>query len=267
MRLEAEAVLGPAAVVEELADGVRPLLLVPFALGAAGVVALGGLGLLSPLAMGLLDLGAALCYLLALRSALPTDLPVNGRRWALDVEVALVPLSALAAGASALVEGAQGPWNILVPIWIFVVLALGPWLDAQERAGSGPDWGPTLLSGLLVTIPAPCFAIGTAAGAPAPVVATSVAVAAVVPAWRLVRLAGRSDRYAWTAAGWVAAVMGVAAALTVRIDTQGALLPAALLLAWYGLAGVSAQAGRRPRGSFAGFVVLAAALLAITAPA
>jgi hypothetical protein len=60
--------------------------------------------------------------------------------------------------------------------------------------------------------------------------------------------------------------MGVAAGFSALLRVPIPLLPVALLLGWYGLAGVVSQRSSRSISGFAVFVVLAGVMLAVAAP-
>ena len=82
----------------------------------------------------------------------------------------------------------------------------------------------------------------------------------------MIHLAGGSWSGSWPRAIGVAVVVGLAAVIIATLQVPGPLLPVALLIGWYGLTGVASNGGRRRSLSFSGFVVLAAAMLALAAP-
>jgi hypothetical protein len=248
----------------------RPLLLAIFALAAALVVAISGLGVLAPIWGYLLTLLAAATYVLGLRSFLPSRARAGARFWLSPrlLEVAAVPLTAITA-AVVLLTTSPGP--VLVGVlagWLFLVLGLGAWLDAAGSRGEGPPWGPTVLSLLLVSVPAPLLVSSLSPGVSPWLVALGVAGGTWGPGWRLVRMSGGGWRETATVALGVALLVAASALLALRARAAGAVLPAALLVGWYGLTGVAS----RPRSEAPvlpslGFVVLAALMLALTQPA
>lgn len=271
LRLQAEIGESPERPVPARVEGGgRPSLLGLLGVGVALVVATTGLGVLPLWAAGPLDLGAAACYLVGLRSALPSPVRHSRRDYWLSgemVESSAVPLTAVLGAALALQIDPGLPWLVLLPAWLALELGLTPWLDAESRAGAGPEWGPTALSILLVAVPAPLFVLALAPGVPSPLSALGMAAAAAAPTWRLVDLGESGADRTWARGLAVTLAVAVAGALSARVGASGAVLPAALLLGWYGLTGVCARPPGRPRLSAAGFVILAAALLAVTAPA
>ncbi|MHB8313401.1 MAG: hypothetical protein ACYDD0_08900 [Candidatus Dormibacteria bacterium] len=244
-----------------------PPRLVPFAMLAAAVVGLAGVGIMPLPAAAALDLGAVVCYLVALRSVLPRGPFQVGPTWLSGMEPAILPLAALAAGSLALASDPGLPWTVLTPLWLALALALFPWLYAGDDRVRLPAWGSTLLAALVITVPVAFFAVAMGAGTPAPMTALGVGLGALVPSLSLIQLEGHVLRDAWKAAVVVALLMAGAAVLVSRLQVPGPLLPVAMLMGWYGLTGVAAQQGTDRRRSFTIFVVLAAALLAVAAPA
>ena len=81
-------------------------------------------------------------------------------------------------------------------------------------------------------------------------------------------MSGRGSGEAALAALGVALLLGVSAVLALRASAAGAVLPAALLVGWYGLTGVASRTrSESPTLPSFGFVVLAALMLALTQPA
>ena len=248
----------------------RPLLLAIFALAAALVVAISGLGVLAPIWGYLLTLAAAATYALGLRSFLPSRARAGARFWLSPrlLEVAAVPLTAL-TGAVVVLTTSPGPALVgVIAGWLVLVLSLGAWLDAAGSRGEGPAWGPTALSLLLVSVPAPLLVSSLGPGVAPWLVALGVAGGTWAPGWRLVRMSGRGwDESALVALG-VALLVGASAVLALRASAAGAVLPGALLVGWYGLTGTASRT--RPESPVLpslGFVVLAALMLALTQPA
>ena len=251
-------------------EAMRPLLLAIFALAAALVVAISGLGVLAPIWGYLLTLAAAATYVVGLRSFLPSRARTGARFWLSPrlLEVAAVPLTAL-TGAVVLLTTSPGPLLVgVIAGWLFLVLGLGAWLDAASSRGEGPAWGPTVLSLLLVSVPAPLLVSSVGPGVAPWLVALGVAGGTWGPGWRLVRVSGRDWEDAALAALGVALLVGASAVLALRASATGAVLPAALLVGWYGLTGVASRSrSESPRLPSLGFVVLAALMLALTQPA
>ena len=270
MRLEAAAGLEP--IQSDSGSSARhlsPPRLTFFALAAAAAVGLTGTGAIPLLASAVLDAGALACYLLALKSSLPPEprslsprlLSVRG------LEHSGVALASLVGAALLLATSPGLPWSVVAPVWLAVMLALGPWLDSGVDLERLPAWCATALSCLLVTVPVAYLVVGLSPGIPPPVQAFVVGLGCLVPSWRMVRLSGRAGAAAWERAGAVSLLLASAAGLTSRLRVPGALLPVALLVAWYGLTGVASMRDRRQMTSFTTFVLLAAAILAIAAPA
>ena len=251
-------------------EAMRPLLLAIFALAAALVVAISGLGVLAPIWGYLLALAAAATYVLGLRSFLPSRARAGARFWLSPrlLEVAAVPLTAL-TGAVVLLTTSPGPVLVgLIAGWLVVVLGLGAWLDAAGSRGEGPTWGPTALSLVLVSIPAPLLVGSLGPGVAPWLVALGVAGGTWAPGWRLLRMAGRGWEEAALVALALALLVGASAVLALRARAAGAVLPAALLVGWYGLSGVASRTRSEPPAlPSLGFVVLAALMLALTQPA
>jgi hypothetical protein len=269
MRLEAVAGLEPVTSRPGPTRHLSPLMVTFFALAAAAAVGLTGTGVIPlPAAVGL-DMGALACYLLALKSSLPGE--AGGLGVGLlnlrGLEHSLVAVASL-VGAGLLLATSPGlPWSVVAPIWLAVMLGLGPWLEQGVDSERLPQRATTALSCLVVTVPVAYLVVGLSPGLPAPVQASLVGLGCLVPSWRMVLLSGRVGEVAWERAGAVALLLASAAVLTSRLRVPGALLPVALLVAWYGLTGVASLRDRRQMTSFATFVVLAAAILAIAAPA
>ena len=267
MRQQAEVGLVDSTLLAEASAQPWPSRLVPFALLAAAVVGLAGVGIMAVPAAAALDLGAIACYLLALRSVLPSGPVRVGRGWLSGMAPAILPLAALASASLALASDPGLPWSLLTPVWWALVLALFPWLDADDARVRIPAWGPTVLAALVITVPVAFFVVAMGAGTPAPLMALGVGVGALVPSLSLIRLEGHSLAKAWEGAVVVALLMAGAAVLVSRLQVPGPLLPVAMLMGWYGLTGVAARHGAGRGRSFTVFVVLAAAVLAIAAPA
>lgn len=245
----------------------RPSRATPFAVLAAAVVGVAGVGALPLAAAIALDLGAVACYLLALRSVLPRRPQLSAAPWLSGMEPAVLPLAAFASASLALASDPGLPWTVLTPLWLMVVLVLFPGLDTADPRARVPEWGSTVVAALVITVPVAFFVVALGSGAAAPVLALGVGLGALVPTWSLIRLEGRSRASAWWRAGVVVALVAAAAVLVSRLQVPGPLLPVAMLMGWYGLTGIAAQPDSRQRGSFTVFVVLAAAVLAVAAPA
>jgi|GEM_PF-3155757 len=269
MRLEAAAGLEPVPSRPGSALHLSPPRVTFFALAAAAGVGLTGTGIIPLPGSVCLDLGALAFYVLALKSSLPQEpgrlsLRLLNPRGLEHSWLALVSL----VGAALLLATSPGlPWSVVAPAWLAVMLGLGPWLDQGVDSERLPPWGATALSCLVVTVPVAFLVVGLTPGIPAPVQAFLVGMGCLVPSWRMVHLFGRTGPVAWERAGAVALLLASAAVLTSRLRVPGALLPVALLVAWYGLTGVAALRDRRQMSSYATFVLLAAAILAIAAPA
>jgi hypothetical protein len=268
LREEAEAGLGVAAVDKEANVHVSPPRIIPFALAAALICGLSGIGVLPPAAAALLDLGAAGCYLVALRSALPRwpELPWPRLRWLNGMAPAALPLAVFATACIALAEQPGLPGVVLLPLWVLLLLTVCPWLEVGEEQGSGLPWTPTALAVMIITVPLPLFALAMSPSVSAPVRALAVGGAVLIPTWRLVSLSRRSWWRAWRRSITVAVLLGAAAGASVLLRVPIPLLPVALLLGWYGLSGVVSQRDGRSIGGFAVFVVLAAVMLAVASP-
>ena len=269
LRLDAAEVLQDIPSHHEPGHHVRPPRVIPFAMAAAAVIGLTGTGILPVPATVGLDLGALFCYLLALRAVLP---PHSGHNrgwlsWADGMEPAVLALSAVLAGALLLASSPGMPWGVITPIWLLLMLTVCPWLEGGAEQQQLPAWGPTALACLIITVPAAFFVAAMTAGIPTPALAILVGLGSLAASWRMVRLTGRPAMVALERGAMVAVLMALAAVLTARLQVPGPLLPVALLVGWYGLTGVASLRDRRQLGAFATFVVLAAAILAIAAPA
>jgi hypothetical protein len=245
-----------------------PPRIVPFALVAAVICGLSGIGVLPLPAAIVLDAGAATCYLVALRSGLPRwpKLPWAWLNWFSGLGPALLPLAGFASACVALAEKPGLVGLVLLPVWVLLLLSLCPWLEEGEELGASFRSGATVLAVLAISVPLPLFSLAMSPSVAAPVRGVTVAASVVVPTWRLVSLTRRSWRGAWQRAVLVAVLLGVAAGLSVLLRVPIPLLPVALLLGWYGLAGVVSQRSSRSISGFAVFVVLAGVLLAVAAP-
>jgi len=257
------------APVDHQADlHLSPPRIVPFSLMAAAVCGLSGIGVL-PLAVAiLLDLGAVLCYLVALRAALPRwpELPWPRLQILSGMQPALLPLTGFVAAAVALAEQPGLPGELVLPLGVLVLLTWGPWLEVGEEKRSSSRLGPTALALLALAVPLPLFILAMSPSVPAPARAATVAAAVLIPSWRLISLTHRSWAQAWIRAAVVAVLLGLAGGLSVILRVPIPLLPVALLLGWYGLSGVVSQPNGRSTGAFAVFVVLAAVMLAVANP-
>lgn len=216
----------------------------------------------------LLDLGAALCYVVALRSALPRwpELPWPRLRFLSGMGPAVLPLAGFASASVALAEQPGLPGVVLLPVWALVLLTVSPWLEVAEEQGPSFSWGTTTLALLTISVPLPLFLLAMSPSVAAPMRAGAVAAAVLIPTGRLVSLTHSGWSQAWKRAAVVAGLMGIAAGCSVLLRVPLPLLPVALLLGWYGLAGVVSQRDGRSTGSFAVFVVLAAVMLAAASP-
>jgi hypothetical protein len=267
-RQQAQVGLEQSPIGQDRMERLWPPRVVGFAAVATVVVGLTGPGIMPPVLEAALDLGALFCYLLALRVALP-HWPLLAPplvRWLSGMEPAILPVTTLVAAALVLGSNPGLPWTVVVPCWLMLVLAVGPWLDGGGSPSETPDWGLTALAAAAITVPVPFFVVATSAGTPAPLVALLAGLGAVVPSWRLIHLAGGSWSGSWPRAIGVAVVVGLAAVMIARLQVPGPLLPVALLIGWYGLTGVASNGRRRRALSFSAFVVLAAAMLALAAP-
>jgi len=245
-----------------------PPRVVPFALAAAAVCALSGVGMLPLLVAVLLDVAAAACYLVALRSGLPRwpQLPWPRLRLLSGMRPAIVALAGLVSASIVLAEQPGLPGVVLLPLWALLLLAVTPWLEVGQDQGSSLRWGTTALALLTISIPVPLFILVMSPSVPAVVRAVTVAAAVLIPTWRLVSLTRRGWAQPWLRAGVVAVVIGAAAGASVVLRVPIPLLPVALLMGWYGLAGVVSQRDGRSIGAFAVFVVVAAVMLAVASP-
>ncbi len=227
-----------------------------------------GSGSCRPLPLPALDLGAAVCYLVALRAALPRwpELPWSRLQFLNGMGPALLPLAGLVSAAVALAEQPGLPGDVLLPLGLLLLLTFGPWLEVGEEKRSSGSWGPTALAMLTLAVPLPLFLLAMSPSVPAPVRAVTVAAAVLVPTWRLVSLHRHGGAQAWVCAGVVAVLVGVAGGVSAILWVPMPLLPVALLLGWYGLSGVVSQRDGRSTGAFAVFVVLAAVMLAVANP-
>ena len=245
-----------------------PPRIVPFSLMAAAVCGLSGIGILPVPAAILLDLGAALCYLVALRSALPRwpVLPWPRLNFLSGMQPAVLPLAGFVSASVALAEQPGLPGVVVLPLWVLLLLTVCPWLEVGEEKRASSRWGPTALALLTISVPLPLFILAMSPSVPAPVRAVTVAAAVLIPTWRLVSLTHRRWSQAWARAGVVAVLLGGAAGVSAILRVPIPLLPVALLMGWYGLAGVVSQRDGRSSGAFAAFVVLAAVMLAVANP-
>jgi hypothetical protein len=245
-----------------------PPRVIPFALAAAAVCALSGIGILPLPVAVLLDLAAAACYLAALRSGLPRwpELPWPRLRFLSGMRPAVLPLAGLVSASVVLAEQPGLPGVVLLPLWALLLLTLTPWLEIGQDQGSSFRWGTTALALLTISIPIPLFILVMSPSVPAAVRAVTVAAAVLIPTWRLVSVSRRGWAQPWARAGVVAVVIGGAAGASVLLRVPIPLLPVALLMGWYGLAGVVSQRDGRSVGAFALFVVVAAVMLAIAGP-
>jgi hypothetical protein len=245
-----------------------PPRVIPFAMASAAVCALSGVGLLPlPLSV-LLDVAAAGCYVVALRSGLPRwpELPWPRLRLLSGMRPALLPLAGLASASVVLAEQPGLPGVVLLPLWVLLLLTVAPWLEIGQDQGSSFRWGTTALALLTISIPLPLFILVMSPSVPAVVRAVTVAAAVLIPTWRLVSLTRRGLAQPLVRAGVVAVVIGAAAGASVVLRVPIPLLPVALLMGWYGLAGVVSQRDGRSVGAFAVFVVVAAVMLAVAGP-
>jgi len=245
-----------------------PPRVVPFSLAAAAVCALSGIGVLPLAAAIALDIGAALSYLVALRSGLPRwpELPWPRLHFLSGMQPAVLPLAGFVSAAIALAEQPGLPGLLLLPLWVLVMLTVCPWLEVAEESRSSRRWGPTVLALLAISVPLPLFILAMSPSVAAPVRAVAVGAAVLLPSWRLISLTCRDDRRAWNRSVAVTLVLGAAAGASALLQVPIPLLPVALLLGWYGLTGVVSQHDRRSIGTFACFVVVAAVMLAVGNP-
>ncbi|HEY6538744.1 MAG TPA: hypothetical protein VI138_06885 [Candidatus Dormibacteraeota bacterium] len=268
LRHQAETGLGGTAQESRPERHLSPPRVVPFSLAAAGVCALSGIGVLPTSAAVGLDAGALLCYLVALRSGLPRwpELPWRRLQLLNGMQPALLPTAAFVSAAIALGEQPGLPGLAIMPPWIWLTLTVCPWLELAEERRSSLRWGPTVLALLAISVPLPLFVLAMSPSVSAPVRAATVALAVLVPTWRLITLTYRNLSRAWLRSATIAVLVGAAAGMSVLLRVAVPFLPVALLLGWYGLAGVVSQRDRRSTGAFAVFVVLAAIMLAVANP-
>ncbi|MGA7088078.1 MAG: hypothetical protein WB116_07350, partial [Candidatus Dormiibacterota bacterium] len=187
-----------------------PPRVVPFALAAAAVCALSGVGILPVPVAVLLDVAAAACYLVALRSGLPhwPQLPWPRLRLLSGMRPAIVALAGLVSASVVLAEQPGLPGVVLLPVWALLLLAVTPWLEVGQDQGSSFRWGTTALALLTISIPVPLFILVMSPSVPAVVRAVTVATAVLIPTWRLVSLTRRGWAQPWVRAGVVAVVIG-----------------------------------------------------------
>lgn len=216
----------------------------------------------------LLDLGAALCYLVALRSALPRWPELHWPRlhFLSGMGPAVLPVAGFASASVALAEQPGLPGVVLLPLWALLILTLSPWLEVGEEKGPRFRWGRILLGLLTISVPLPLFLLAMSPSVSAPLRAATVAAAVLVPTGRLVGMNRSGWWQAWRRAAVVAVLMGAAAGCSVLLQVPIPVLPVALLLGWYGLAGVVSEREGRSTSGFAVFVVLAAVMLAAASP-
>lgn len=269
---------GAAAQRLEVAEGSRELPMeggpLPLWAGRAAVVATAGLvavtvglsrdGMPFPLGIALV-LAALAAYALSLRLG-PTGAGRPSASWR-RLHPALVPATCVVGAVALLRAGAGSPWTWAVPAWAWLVLGAGPWLDRWTAVGRRPGGASTALSVLLVTLPVPYFLIALTPGLPAALAALAVGGGCLVPTWRMVRLSGLGFGPAWERAAIVAFITAVGLTVVAHLQVTSPLLPVATLVGWYGLTGIASLRDRSELPSFAAFVVLAAAILAISAPA
>jgi len=268
LRHDAETGLGVASVDHSADLHLSPPRILPFSLMAAVVCALSGLGVLPVAATTLLELGAVVSYLAALRAALPRWPELRWPRLQLlsGMRPAVLPLAGFVAAAVALAERSGLPGDALLPLEVLLLLTLGPWLEVAEEQRSSSRWGATVLALLTLAVPLPIFILAMSPSVAAPVRAVTVAAAVLVPTWQLIGLTRRSWSQAGIRSVVVAVLLGAAAGISVILRAPIPLLPVALLLGWYGLAGLVSQREGHSTGAFAVFVVLAAVMLAVSHP-
>jgi hypothetical protein len=172
----------------------------------------------------------------------------------------------LVSASVVLAEQPGLPGVVLLPLWVLLLLTVAPWLEIGQDQGSSFRWGTTALALLTISIPLPLFILVMSPSVPAVVRAVTVAAAVLIPTWRLVSLTRRGLAQPLVRAGVVAVVIGAAAGASVVLRVPIPLLPVALLMGWYGLAGVVSQRDGRSVGAFAVFVVVAAVMLAVAGP-
>lgn len=268
LRSEAAAGLGQQMGEDRPEDHLDPRRILPIALAAVAVCALSGLGVLPWAAGVVLDLGGALCYFLALRAALPhwPELPGRWLRPLSGMGVAALPLVGFAAACVALLEQPGLPGVVVLPLWVLLLLTVCPWLELGAEQGFTASRATTLFALLTVSVPLPFFTLAMSPSVSAPTRAVVVAAAVLTPTWRLVSLAGPSWSRAWRRSLLVAVVLGAAAGASALLRVPIELLPVALLLGWYGLAGVVGRRRGTPMAAFAVFVVVAGVMLALAGP-
>jgi hypothetical protein len=226
----------------------------------AALVGVTGVGV-APIPIGIaLVVVAAVGYLVSLR------LVLSQSSWSI-LGPALPPAACLLGAMALLQTGPGWPWTWLIPVWVWLMLSAWPWLDERAALGDLPAFESTVLSGLLVTLPVPYFVVALTPGLPAGLSALAVATGCLVPGWRMVCLSGLGARSAWERAAIVSSLMAVALVMVVRMQVASPLLLVAMVVGWYGLTGVASLRQRSELPSFAAYVILAAAILAISAPA
>ncbi|MGH7691778.1 MAG: hypothetical protein ACRENY_09410 [Candidatus Dormibacteria bacterium] len=268
LRRDAVSGLGMGVVEQPAGTHLSPPRIVPFSLMAALVCALCGIGILPLAASVALDVGAAICYLAALRAALPRwpVLPWPRLHFLSGMRPAVLPLTGLVSASVVLAEQPGLPGLVLLPVGVAVLLTVCPWLEVEEERRSASRWAATVLALLTILVPLPILVLALGPSVPAPTRGVAVALAVLLPTWRLVSLTRRGVLESLARAGVVAGLVGFAAGMSAAIQVPIALLPVALLLGWYGLAGVVSQRDGRSGGTFAAFVVLAAVMLAVANP-
>lgn len=179
----------------------------------------------------------------------------------------LIPAVCVVGAALVAQEPLAPPWPLALAAWVALTLSAGPWLDRAASRQRRPGTESTLLTALLVSLPIPYLAVALTPGLPAVVAGLAVATGCLLPSWRMVRLAGPAGGTAVERALIVALLTGAALTAAATSEVAGPLMVLAILVGWYGLTGIVSLRDRSELPSFAAFVVVAAAVLAISAPA
>ncbi|MGH7757950.1 MAG: hypothetical protein ACREN7_01385 [Candidatus Dormibacteria bacterium] len=245
-----------------------PSRILPFALIAAAVCGLSGVGLLPLPAAVLLEVAAGACYLVGLRASLPRwpELPWPRLRQFSGMGPVILPLWGLASASLVLAAQPGLPGEALLPAGVLCLLALAPRLEIGEEGQPTFGGARAALVLLTVLVPLPVFILAMGSGMPAPLRGLLAGAAVLVPTWHLMGVSQRNSTFGLVRTAAVGVLVGLAAGATAMIQAPIELLPVALLLGWYGLAGLASSRQGSAKGGFALFVVLAAVMLAVASP-